>query len=44
MVLAYKDKDFKGTQIAFASEQHIPALSRLDMSNGIESMKIPSAN
>ena len=44
MVLAYKDKDFKGTEIAFASGQHIPALSRLDMSNDIESMKIPSAN
>ena len=40
MVLAYKDKDFKGTEIAFASGQRIPDLSKLDMSNDIESMKI----
>ncbi len=39
-VLAYKDKDFKGTEIAFASGQRIPDLSKLDMSNDIESMKI----
>ena len=39
-VLAYKDKDFKGTEIAFAPGQHIPDLSQLDMSNHIESMKI----
>ena len=40
MVLAYKDKDFKGTEIAFTSGQRIPDLSQLDMSNDIESMKI----
>ena len=39
-VLAYKDKDFKGTEIAFAPGQRIPDLSKLDMSNNIESMKI----
>lgn len=39
-VHAYKEKDFKGTEIAFASEQRIPDLSKLDMSNDIESMKI----
>ena len=39
-VLAYKDKDFKGTEIAFTSGQRIPNLSDLDMSNDIESMKI----
>ena len=39
-VLAYKDKDFKGTEIAFAPGQRIPDLSQLDMSNNIESMKI----
>jgi hypothetical protein len=38
MVLAYKD--FKGTEIAFASGQRIPDLSKLDMSNDIESMKV----
>ena len=43
-VLAYKDKDFKGTEIAFASGQRIPDLSKLDMSNDIESMKISCAN
>jgi len=39
-VLAYKDKDFKGTEIAFAPGQRISDLSQLDMSNHIESMKI----
>jgi hypothetical protein len=39
-VLAYKDKDFKGTEIAFAPGQRIPNLSELNMSNDIESMKI----
>ena len=39
-VLAYKDKDFKGTEIAFTSGQRIPNLSELDMSNDIESMKV----
>ena len=44
MVVAYKDKDFKGTEIAFASGQHVPDLSKLDMSNDIESMKITCPN
>ena len=39
-VLAYKDKHFKGTGIAFAPGQRIPDLSQLNMSNHIESMKI----
>ncbi len=39
-VLAYKDKDFKGPEIAFAPGQRVPELSKLDMSNEIESMKI----
>jgi len=39
-VHAYKDKDFKGTEIAFTPGQRIPDLSKLDMSNDIESMKI----
>ncbi len=39
-VLAYKEKDFKSTEIAFTSGQRIPNLSELDMSNDIESMKI----
>lgn len=42
-VLAYKDKDFKGPEIAFAPGQRVPDLSRLDMSNEIESMKITCA-
>ena len=43
-VLAYKDKDFKGTEIAFAPGQRIPDLSQLDMSNHIESIKITCGN
>jgi hypothetical protein len=39
-VKAYKDKDFKGTEIAFTSNQRVPNLGKLDMSNDIESMKI----
>ena len=42
-VLAYNDKDFKGTEIAFAPGQRIPDLTKLDMSNDIESMKIACA-
>jgi len=42
-VLAYKDKDFKGPEIAFAPGQRVPDLSKLDMSNEIESMKITCA-
>ena len=43
-VLAYKEKDFKGTEIAFAPGQRIPDLSKLDMSDDIESMKITCGN
>jgi hypothetical protein len=39
-VFAYRDKDFKGTEIAVTSGQRIPNLSELDMSNDIELMKI----
>lgn len=39
-VRAYKDKDFRGTEIAFAPGQRVPDLSKLDMSNDIESMKV----
>lgn len=39
-VRAYEDKDFKGTEIAFASGQRVPNLGKLDMANDIESMKI----
>lgn len=39
-VRANKDRDFKGPEIVFASGQRIPKLSKLDMSNEIESMKI----
>jgi hypothetical protein len=39
-VKAYKEKDFKGTELAFAPGQRVPKLSKLDMSNDIESMKI----
>ena len=39
-VHAWKEKDFKGTEIAFTPGQRVPKLSKLDMSNSIESMKI----
>lgn len=39
-VRAYKERDFQGPEIAFTSGQRIPDLSKLDMSNEIESMKI----
>ncbi len=39
-VLAYEDKDFKGTEIAFAPNQRVPDLSDLKMGNDIESMRI----
>jgi len=42
-VRAYKDKDFKGTELAFAHGQRVPDLSKLDMSNDIESMKVACA-
>ena len=39
-VLAYKERDFKGTEIAFTPGQRFPDLSEVGMSNDIESMKI----
>ena len=39
-VHAYKNRDFQGPEIALTSGQRIPDLSKLDMSNEIESMKI----
>ena len=39
-VRAYKERDFMGQEIVFASGQRIPKLSELGMSNDIESMKI----
>mgnify|MGYP003579400394 FL=1 len=38
-VKAYEDKDFKGTELAFAPGQRVPNLGKLDMANDIESMK-----
>src|SRR5690242_12810702 len=43
-VHAFKEKDFKGTEIAFTPGQRVPNLSKLDMSNDIESMKITCGN
>ncbi|HEY7533843.1 MAG TPA: beta/gamma crystallin domain-containing protein [Nitrospiraceae bacterium] len=39
-VRAYEDKDYKGTEIAFAPGQRVPNLGKLDMANDIESMKV----
>lgn len=39
-VHAFRDKDFKGTEITFAPNQRVPDLSDLKMNNDIESMKI----
>ena len=39
-VRAYSKQDFKGTELALLPGQHVPDLSKLDMSNEIESMKI----
>jgi hypothetical protein len=39
-VRAYDDKDFKGTEIAFAPGQRVQNLGKLDMANDIESMKV----
>ena len=39
-VRAYSKQDFMGTELAFVPGQHVPDLSKLDMSNEIESMKI----
>jgi hypothetical protein len=42
-VHAFKEKDFRGPEIAFTPGQRVPKLSKLDMSNTIESMKITCA-
>jgi hypothetical protein len=39
-VHVYKDKDFKGTDLALTPDQRVPDLSKLKMGNEIESMKI----
>jgi len=39
-VTAFKDKDFKGTEVAFTPNQRVPDLSKLKMGNDIESMKV----
>jgi hypothetical protein len=39
-VRAYENKDYKGTEIAFAPGQRVQNLGKLDMANDIESMKI----
>ena len=39
-VRAYEDKDFRGTEPAFAPGQRVPNLGKLDMANDIESLKI----
>jgi Beta/Gamma crystallin len=39
-VKAYSKKDFQGTEIGFTPDQKVPDLSKLKMSNEIESMKV----
>ena len=39
-VRVYSKEDFKGTELALLPGQRVPDLSKLDMSNEIESMKI----
>jgi len=39
-VRAFKDRDFQGPEIVFNAGQRVPKLSKLGMSNDIESMKI----
>jgi len=39
-VKAYSEKDFKGTELAFAPGQRVPNLGKLDMKDDIESLKI----
>ena len=39
-VHAWMDRDFKGPEISFTPGQRVPKLSKLKMSNTIESMKI----
>jgi hypothetical protein len=41
---AYKEKDFKGTEIVFAPNQRVADLSDVKMSNDIESIRIKCAN
>jgi hypothetical protein len=43
-VKAYSDKDFKGTELAFAPGQRVPNLGKLDMKDDIESLKIACGN
>lgn len=37
---AYSEKNFKGTELAFAPGQRVPDLGKLDMSDDIESLKL----
>jgi hypothetical protein len=39
-VKAYSEKDFKGTELAFAPGQRVPNLGKLNLKDDIESMKI----
>ena len=39
-VKAYSDKDFKGTELAFAPGQRVPNLGKVDMKDDIESLKV----
>lgn len=39
-VKAYSEKDFKGTELAFAPGQRVPNLGKLNFKDEIESMKI----
>jgi len=39
-VRAYEDKDFRGTELALVPGQRVQKLSKLDMANDIESLKI----
>jgi hypothetical protein len=39
-VKAYSEKDFKGTELAFAPGQRVPNLGKLDMKDDIESLKV----
>lgn len=40
IVRANEDKDFKGTELAFAPRQQFVNLGELDVANDIESLKI----
>ena len=39
-VKAYSEKDFKGTELAFAPGQRVPNLGKLNLKDDIESMKV----